>query len=163
MEDEEKCDKVLPVQENAITLELHKTALLCYNMHQNDENRTKIHVVVIGGGLAGLSVLLAFLQHKKKHASDSSEGFRCDIYDRDGSIDARKNGYGLTLTYNPKGPLEALDVLEDLALLDSPSRCHYVFDSHGRVLGFYGNTFREDGILLPQRGNMRIARGGENG
>ena len=66
-------------------------------MNNEAEKSTLKHIVVIGGGLAGLSLLGALLQEHKK-----STDFRIDVYDKDGAINERKNGYGLTLTYNPR-------------------------------------------------------------
>lgn len=114
-----------------------------------------LEVVAIGCGLAGLSLTLSCLRR-----SNPVREVHCCCYDRDDGIKGKRGGgYGLTLTYNPKGPLETLGVLEELALIDSPSRSHYLFNSQGEVLGYYGNTFRKDRKLLPQRGNLRIARG----
>jgi len=76
------------------------------------------HIAIVGAGLAGLSVALAL-----EHA-----GFtQISLFERDESFERQKEGYGLTLTYNPKGPLAALGILEEVALQDCPSRSHYIF------------------------------------
>jgi 2-polyprenyl-6-methoxyphenol hydroxylase-like FAD-dependent oxidoreductase len=75
-------------------------------------------VVVVGAGLAGLSVALSLRRAGFRHI---------EVYERDPSLDYQKEGYGLTLTYNPKGPLSNLGVLETVAQHDCPSRSHYLF------------------------------------
>ena len=76
------------------------------------------NVVVIGAGLAGLSAALSLRRAGFRHI---------EVYERDPSLDYQKEGYGLTLTYNPKGPLSDLGVLETVAQKDCPSRSHYLF------------------------------------
>lgn len=73
------------------------------------------------------------------------------------SFDARREGYGLTLSYNPKGPLAHLDLLDDLAQLDCPSKCHYIFKPDGQIAGYFGNAFIPN-RGFGQRGNLRIPR-----
>lgn len=75
-------------------------------------------ICIIGSGLGGLGAALSL----------EKAGFHnIVIFERDVSFDARREGYGLTLSYNPKGPLAHLDLLDDLAQLDCPSKCHYIF------------------------------------
>ena len=110
--------------------------------------REHSRIVIIGSGLAGLSVARSLEQ----------EGFtNIHIYERDTSFESQKEGYGLTLTYNPKGPLAKLGLLEKCAQLDCPSRSHYTFDEHGNVRGYFGNAFTPAGNY-GQRGNLRVPR-----
>jgi|NorSeaMetagenome_1021524.scaffolds.fasta_scaffold44986_2 2-polyprenyl-6-methoxyphenol hydroxylase-like FAD-dependent oxidoreductase len=78
----------------------------------------KIKVAVVGGGIAGMSTLLSFLN------AEYNDGRRweveCTVYERDDALDSKNNGYGLTLTYNTKGPLASLGILEEIARLDAP-------------------------------------------
>jgi salicylate hydroxylase len=115
------------------------------------------HIAIIGSGLAGLSAAIALTQ----------AGFQnVTVWERDPSLDFQKEGYGLTLTYNPKGPLAALGVLESVAQADCPSRSHYLFRaSDGLPLGYFGNAFfqQHSDTSLPrrgqgQRGNLRVPR-----
>lgn len=120
-------------------------------------SKTDTAIAIIGTGPASLSTALSL----------QKAGF-CEItiYERDTHFTARKDGYGLTLTYNPSGasskssssaniqaPLSLLGILEELARRDCPSRAHYVFDSTGKILGYYGNIFRK-GHGYGQRGNL---------
>ena len=88
------------------------------------------------------------------------------LYERDESFDSRKDGYGLTLKYDPgtDGNIlgsSRLDVLEELCCADCPSRSHYILNSEGLILGYYGNAFSA-GIGgrggYGQRGNLRVPR-----
>ena len=130
------------------------------NTHQNHNNKRKRQgqkrrldkdhdqIVIIGSGLAGLSCVLSLKQ----------AGFtNIRIFERDTSFDEQKEGYGLTLTYNPKGPLAKLGLLEQVAQQDCPSRSHYVFESNGSILGYFGNAFYKH-RGLGQRGNLRVPR-----
>lgn len=106
----------------------------------------------------------------RKAPSSSVNAFqgRITIYERDKHVSDRKEGYGMTITYNPSGPLAQLDILESIARKDCPSRCHYLFNEKGEVMGYYGNAFH--GVAdsetdcestlrgAGQRGNLRIPR-----
>ena len=76
------------------------------------------HIVIIGSGLGGLGAAISLEQ----------AGFtNVEIFERDASACCRREGYGLTLTYNPKGPLAQMGLLEQVAQCDCPSRSHYMF------------------------------------
>ncbi|KAL9179171.1 hypothetical protein ACHAXT_008461 [Thalassiosira profunda] len=149
-----------------------------------------VRIGVVGGGLAGLAAALAMLRgcrganeadagrnNCKRGASgggDDNGGRRFAgkivIYERDARLSDRKEGYGMTLTYDPSGPLAKLGILEELAGRDCPSRCHYLFDEKGNVRGYFGNAFyaegsnngddgnRSGGRGAGQRGNLRVPR-----
>jgi hypothetical protein len=134
-----------------------------------------IKVAVVGGGLGGLSATLSILKLSidkaplsadaplsNSTASKPNETFAVTCYERDAAFTDRRNGYGLTLTYNPKGPFGKLGLLEKVARHDTPSRSHYVFDSAGKILGYYGKAFHPTnsvgGGVIKQRGNMRVPR-----
>jgi threonine dehydrogenase-like Zn-dependent dehydrogenase len=75
-------------------------------------------IVIIGSGLGGLGAAISLEQ----------AGFtNIVVMERDASASARREGYGLTLTYNPKGPLAQMGLLEEVAQRDCPSRSHYMF------------------------------------
>ena len=153
--------------------------------------KTNCHIGIVGSGLGGLSAALGILQcdalcstkkHKRKSTTSSDRGEhdsksspnntfqgRITIYERDQQVSDRKEGYGMTLTYNPSGPLAQLDILESIARRDCPSRSHYLFNERGDVMGYYGNAFHnvsdehtdENYSVLRgagQRGNLRIPR-----
>jgi 2-polyprenyl-6-methoxyphenol hydroxylase-like FAD-dependent oxidoreductase len=125
---------------------------------QNNSNQTKkrrkcrldktASIVILGCGLAGLSAALSLEQ----------AGFsNICILEKDESYEAQKEGYGLTVSYHPKGPLAHLGLLEQAAQQDCPSRSHYVLSPDGSILGYYGNAFcKHRG--MGQRGNLRIPR-----
>jgi 2-polyprenyl-6-methoxyphenol hydroxylase-like FAD-dependent oxidoreductase len=109
-------------------------------------------ICIVGTGLAGLSTALAL---QKQQCWQNVH-----IFDRDASLEARKEGYGMTITYNPRGVLgqNGLDILEELALADCPSRSHYMLKAPaGQVLGYFGNAFATN-RGVGQRGNLRVPR-----
>jgi salicylate hydroxylase len=105
-------------------------------------------IVIIGSGLTGLSTAIAL----------ERAGFQqISIYERDVSFDARKEGYGLTLDYNPVGVLQQLQVLDEIADADCPSRSHYFFGCKGEILGYFGEAFTANRGWR-QSGNLRVPR-----
>ncbi|GKY99604.1 hypothetical protein MPSEU_000914700 [Mayamaea pseudoterrestris] len=108
-----------------------------------------LFIAIIGSGLAALSTAIRLEQ----------AGFnRITIYERDASLISRREGYGLTLKYDPKGVLQQLGVLEKIALADCPSRSHYLLTETGQVRGYYGNAFKSKHGGFGQRGNLRVPR-----
>lgn len=89
-------------------------------------------IVIIGGGIGGLAAAVA-LQRLKINVTV----YECDMFFND-----RKQGYGLTLSNNRKGPLQALGLLDDCIRLDCASDCHYVFRPSGEICGYYGRRFK---------------------
>ena len=86
------------------------------------------HIGIVGGGIAGLACALAIIRAKNNvHVDDDDCGnnvnklpssfFRgkITIYERDSCQNERKEGYGMTLTYDPVGPLAKLGILEEVA------------------------------------------------
>jgi len=93
-------------------------------------------IAIVGSGLSGLSAALSL----------ERAGFtNIHIYERDECFSARKEGYGLTLTYNPTGILHELGVLDQIANADCPSRSHYLFDGAGRIRG---ESFQYGGVAM---------------
>jgi Zn-dependent alcohol dehydrogenase len=98
-------------------------------------------IAIIGSGLGGLSAAISLEQ----------AGFtNVVVYERHVSPSSRREGYGLTLTYNPKGPLAQMGLLDQVAQQDCPSRSHYIF-SVGRV-GLC--CFRYAGIFAQRWGGV---------
>ena len=98
--------------------------------------RERIHVAIIGGGLSGLATALAL----------QKIGIKCTVFEKDSCFSDRMQGYGLTLTNNTKGPLNALGLLDECIERDCPSNAHWVriynalycmlVSSHGRKIIF---------------------------
>lgn len=106
-------------------------------------------IAIVGSGLGGLGAAISL----------ELAGFtNITIYERDVSVEARREAYGLTLSYNPKGALAHMGVLEEVAQQDCPSRSHYSFAADGRILSYYGNAFSAGGGGRGQRGNLRLPR-----
>lgn len=109
-------------------------------------------IAIIGSGLGGLGAAISL----------ELAGFtNIVVLERDASFGARREGYGLTLSYNPKGPLAHMGLLEQVAQHDCPSRSHYMFQApSGRIVGYFGNAFSNHNSAagMGQRGNLRIPR-----
>lgn len=127
------------------------------------KNKSELVIAIIGGGIGGLAAALSLQQI----------GLQVKVFERDSSLTIRRQGYGLTLTNNPKGPLAKLGLLDECIAKDCPSNSHYIFDSHGSVLGYYGRAFLESDTIPTNpnnstsseeesfgssRGNLRIPR-----
>lgn len=111
-----------------------------------------IDISIVGAGLGGLSLAISLIK----------KGFtKVKVYERDVYFNDRKQGYGLTLTNNNKGPLAYLGVLEECIKKNSESDCHWIFKSNGEIMGYYGRHFikqnKEDNNTN-DRGNLRISR-----
>lgn len=130
---------------------------------QEVDKSTALSVAIVGGGLGGLSAAIALQR----------AGIECTVYERDDSFKQRKEGFGLTLTNNPKGALASLGLLESCIDADCPSTCHWVFGPTGTVLGYYGRYFKDnyddardnfltcpssDALKIRDRGNLRVPR-----
>eukprot|EP00605_Chrysophyceae_sp_TOSAG23-4_P002972 GSChrysophyteH1.ASY1.ANO1.3274.1 assembled CDS len=124
-----------------------------------------LSIGIVGGGLGGLACALSLQQ----------AGFtRVTVLEKDVSFDDRMQGYGLTLTNNPKGPLAKLGLLQECVNADCASHCHWVFNPKGEIIGYYGRCFNpisdysssedmsnrstNDGCNSATRGNLRVPR-----
>jgi len=87
-------------------------------------------IVIAGGGIGGAAVAVAL----------QSKGFDVVVLESDSCLDARKQGYGLTI--QKLGTIQALGI--SLEEDDAPSTSHYTFSAEGNVLGAYGDAFRQD-------------------
>jgi 2-polyprenyl-6-methoxyphenol hydroxylase-like FAD-dependent oxidoreductase len=110
-----------------------------------------INISIIGGGLGGLSLAISLIQ----------KGFtNVKVYERDVYFNDRRQGYGLTLTNNNKGPLALLGILDECIKKNCESDCHWIFKSNGEIMGYYGRHFikNKDNNNDNIRGNLRISR-----
>jgi 2-polyprenyl-6-methoxyphenol hydroxylase-like FAD-dependent oxidoreductase len=95
--------------------------------------RRDLKIVIVGGGIAGCALGLGL----------QNQGFtQVTIYERDDGFERREQGYGLTMLQG----IKALKVLgwglyEEVQALDTPSRSHYIFDSTGNIVSFFGTVF----------------------
>ena len=108
-------------------------------------------IVIIGGGLGGFAVGIGLLQYGHTDVT---------VYERDSSMDSRRQGYGLTILQGINA-LKRLHVLEQVHALDTPSRSHYIFDKGGSMIGFFGTIFYPEQDKQPKarkKYNLHIER-----
>lgn len=121
-------------------------------MSEENSFRSTLRIAIIGGGLGGLAAALALQR----------EGFNVTVYERDVQFSDRKQGYGLTLTNNPKGPLAKLGILDKVLEMDCCSNQHWVFQPSGEICGYYGRALKDKSRNSDAnesfRGNIRIPR-----
>ena len=110
-----------------------------------------LRIAIVGGGLAGLAVALSCQQAGITNVT---------VYERDVRFDDRRQGYGLTLTNNPKGPLAKLGVLGECVARDCPSRSHWIFTPSGDIKGYFGRAFDDQEVDRTKStgGNLRVPR-----
>jgi 2-polyprenyl-6-methoxyphenol hydroxylase-like FAD-dependent oxidoreductase len=91
-------------------------------------------VVIAGGGISGLA-LAAALQ-----AAPEASRPKVIVMERDASAEARRQGYGVTLS-ETNAALAGLGILEDLRASNTRSCAHWTFKDDGAVLGYFGLAF----------------------
>ena len=127
-------DRKLQFNLNAIATKKHEAKKRRENVRrrQDDEWRRlqSVHIAIIGGGIGGLAVSLA-LSHR---------GIRNTVFEKDGSFDARKQGYGLTLQQGSHS-IKALRLGDAVSRASAWSSRHFVFDHQGNVVAFWGPTW----------------------
>jgi len=99
----------------------------------NSEINRDLEIAIIGGGIAGSALGTALRSHGFQNVT---------IYERDDGFERRRAGYGLTMLQGI-GALRKLGhgIFEKVKALDTPSRSHYIFDSEGNIICFFGTVF----------------------
>jgi 2-polyprenyl-6-methoxyphenol hydroxylase-like FAD-dependent oxidoreductase len=105
------------------------------------------HVAIIGGGIGGVALAVACLHR----------GIPFTLFERDTNLDARHQGYGLTLQQASKA-IEGLGIfsLEEGVI----STSHVVHTTEGKVIGEWGvrKWLQSEAKKYPKRTNVHIAR-----
>jgi hypothetical protein len=133
----------------------------------------KVDVAIIGGGIGGLATALHLLKRgirvkvtphpalEYRHRVvvckcwlAASCATRKQVYEKDSSFRARRQGYGLTLQQGGLA-LSTLGLGNTVAEAASWSQSHFVFDADGRTVAFWGPTWweRARSILRQQEGS----------
>ena len=106
-------------------------------------------VCIVGGGVGGLAAAAAL----------HDQGIACLVFERDASLEARRAGYGMTLSSDERGPLAHLKILGRCRELDCASTAHWVFSGDGSVLGYYGRGLAAETKGSEARsGSLRVQR-----
>lgn len=103
------------------------------------------HVAIIGAGIGGVALAVACLHR----------GIPFTLYERDGSFDARSQGYGLTLQ-------QASNAIKGFGLFSLPngvnSTRHVVHTTNGKEIIEWGMRTYPSASAQPKRTNVHIAR-----
>ena len=111
-------------------------------------------MVIAGGGISGLA-LAAALQ-----AAPEASRPKVIVMERDASAEARRQGYGVTLS-ETNAALAGLGILEDLRASNTRSCAHWTFKDDGAVLGYFGLAFLPEERGKPKTNgvtNLRVPR-----
>jgi hypothetical protein len=114
-----------------------------------DPIHANTRVLVVGGGIGGLAAALALARR----------GFNVKVLEKDESFLARRQGYGLTLQQGGAA-LSRLGVADAVAAASSWSSSHFVFDSQGALLAFWGPTWKRRAREWGTRSSAQAGEGG---
>ena len=94
---------------------------------------SRCRVGIVGGGIGGLALAVALKQR----------GIDCRVFERDASFAERSQGYGLTLQQGAK-TIRDLSLSSALESSSIYSPTHFIFDSKGQTVAFWGPTRLKD-------------------
>jgi len=97
-----------------------------------DKVKERLTIAVVGGGIGGLAAALALTRR----------GFKVKVFEKDPSFFFRRQGYGLTLQQGSFA-LTALGLSDAIVAASSWSQSHFIFDSQGQLVSFWGPTWNE--------------------
>jgi len=123
------------------------SGLIHSNNHPLTDKENYPHIAIIGGGIGGVALAVACLHR----------GIPFTLYERDGSFNARSQGYGLTLQQASKAIQGfGLFSLEDGVV----STRHVVHTTDGKIIGEWGmrKWLQSSEKTSPRRTNVHIAR-----
>jgi 2-polyprenyl-6-methoxyphenol hydroxylase-like FAD-dependent oxidoreductase len=123
------------------------SGLIHSSSHPLSDKENYPHVAIIGGGIGGVALAVACLHR----------AIPFTLYERDGSFEARSQGYGLTLQQASK----AIEGLGILSLEEGvTSTRHIVHTTDGKVIGEWGvrKWLNSEQSKPLRRRNIHIAR-----
>ncbi|KAJ3347450.1 hypothetical protein HDU83_002100 [Entophlyctis luteolus] len=107
----------------------------------------EIAVGIVGGGIAGLAIALALQR----------SGRSCVVFEKDVHVDVRAQGYGLTLQQGGRA-MRALGLADVVPAAGVASSSHFIFDSSGRLVLFWGSPSQVGADKWDPSRNCHIAR-----
>jgi 2-polyprenyl-6-methoxyphenol hydroxylase-like FAD-dependent oxidoreductase len=110
--------------------------------------RASFEVGICGGGIGGMALALALQKH----------GLRSRVFERDLGVDARAQGYGLTIQQG-RLTLRALGIVDAVKTRSQSSSSHFIFDQRGCPVFFWGGpATKADHTDWDANRNCHIAR-----
>jgi hypothetical protein len=114
---------------------------------------TRLSVGIVGGGIAGLALARAL---------QLTGNVTATVFERDPSFSFRHQGYAITIQ-QACSALDQLGLLAQVQAEDVKCAAHYVFDSHGLILGCFGPAltsadFDPRANLRKERRNLHLPR-----
>ncbi|KAI9206236.1 FAD-binding monooxygenase [Polychytrium aggregatum] len=102
---------------------------------------------IVGGGIGGLALAIALQRH----------GIGSIVFEKDTSFNARSQGYGLTMQQGGRA-ISALGLMSTMTKEGQTSSSHFIFNSQGQIVLFWGTTSSADASVWQPNRNCHISR-----
>lgn len=152
LEQFEKSDRkdnppVAPIGHQHICLNCAGSGLVASTHPAKPDTENYPHVAIIGGGIGGAALAVACMHR----------GIPFTLYERDANVEARAQGYGLTLQQASKA-IDAFGLFDlDEGIVSTK---HIVHTTDGKIIGEWGirKWLNADAKIIQKRTNVHIAR-----
>jgi salicylate hydroxylase len=86
-------------------------------------------IAIVGGGISGFSLALALQRNNYLNVN---------VYEKDSTLEARRQGYSLTINRTSRTALKELKIFNEVRKEDMRSSSHFSFTTEGNIIGFFG-------------------------
>jgi len=104
-------------------------------------------IAIIGGGISGFSLALALQRNNY---------WNVKVYEKDHTLEARRQGYSLTINRTSRTALKELKIFDEVRKEDMRSSSHFSFTTRGDIIGFFGLFLHQETIR--NNYNMHLPR-----
>jgi len=102
---------------------------------------------IIGGGISGFSLALALQRNYYLNVN---------VYEKDRTLSARRQGYSLTINRTTRTALKELKIFDEVRKQDMRSSSHFSFTTEGNIIGFFGLFLHPE--IVRNNYNMHLPR-----